>query len=88
LETRQDIHLIGVVLAANGHYALNMRDMMDIDIDSIGIPGPEEHPKQCGPWSREGEKDSVYPIGDGEKQKARILSKKKGPAMGLEPTWV
>jgi hypothetical protein len=26
--------------------------------------------------SREGEKDSVYPIGDGEKQKARSLSKK------------
>jgi hypothetical protein len=37
---------------------------------------------------REREKDSVYPIGGGEKQKARGLSKKKGPAMGLEPTWV
>jgi hypothetical protein len=37
---------------------------------------------------REREKDSVYPVGDGEKQKARNLSKKKGPTAGLEPTWI
>jgi hypothetical protein len=38
---------------------------------------------RCDPWSREREKkDSVYPIGDGEKQKARSLSK-KGPHDGI-----
>jgi hypothetical protein len=30
----------------------------------------------------------IDPIGDGEKQKAKKMSKKKGPTMGLEPTWV
>ena len=36
------------------------------------------------------EKDSVYPIGDGEKE-IKIkpgAQTKKGPTMGLEPTWV
>jgi hypothetical protein len=35
-------------------------------------------------------KDSVLPIGDGEKQKVRNSAKKNGPTTGLElePTWV
>jgi hypothetical protein len=32
----KDFHLIRVILAASGHYALNMRD-----ITSMGIPDPE-----------------------------------------------
>jgi hypothetical protein len=37
---------------------------------------------------RSQKKDSVYPIGDGENKKAKSLAQKKGPTMGLEPTWV
>ena len=88
----KDIRLIRAILAASGHYAMDMRDTMRYDgyiyivIDAMGIPGPEGHPNAARGAERE--KDSVYPIGDGEKQKARSLSKKKGPTMGLEPTWV
>jgi hypothetical protein len=39
--------------------------------------------------SRAKKKDSVYPIGDGNKiKKSQELGQKKGPTMGLEPMWV
>ena len=56
-----------------------------------GYPGPG-WTKVCDARMRavgqSEKKHTAFPIGDGEKQKARNLSKKKGPAMGLEPTWV
>jgi hypothetical protein len=33
----EDIHLVGVILAAKGHYTLNMRDLAP-----MGLPVPEE----------------------------------------------
>jgi hypothetical protein len=75
---------VRTVWGANDIHAANM---MDIDIDAIGfwaLRSIRRRPRE----QREREKDSVYPIGDGEKQKAKKMSKKKGPTMGLEPTWV
>jgi hypothetical protein len=74
------------VLCAADIYAANM---IDIDVDAMGIPGPEGHLNAARGAERE--KKIPYmaaPIGDGEKQKARRLSKKKGPSVGLEPTWM
>jgi hypothetical protein len=63
-----------------GRYFVQMiftRQHDDIDIDAMGIPGPEGHPNATRGAEREK-----------QKQKARNWSKKKGPTMGLEPTWV
>jgi hypothetical protein len=57
--------------------------MMDIDVDAMGILGPEGHPMR----SVEQRERKRFRISDGEKQKARSLSK-KGPTMGLEPPHV
>ena len=51
----------------------------------LGVRCPSE--KDC---AEQRKKDSVYPIGDGEKE-IKIkpgAQTKKGPTMGLEPTWV
>jgi hypothetical protein len=80
----EDIKNVRTVLGANDIHAANM---MDIDIDAMGfrgLRGIRMRPRE----QRERKKDSVYPIGDGEKQKATKMSKKKGPTMGFEPTWV
>jgi hypothetical protein len=84
-------------------FGVKMRDFKKrrVLLAAAGIFVPDmTHLKRCGfiggaMYKRERlrrakKKDSVYPIGDGENGKARSLTKKKGPTMGLEPepTWV
>ena len=75
---------VRIVWGANDIHAANM---MDIDIDEIGF------------WAlriirrrhREQRERKIFCISDRRRRKAKSkkrLSKKKGPAMGLEPTWV
>jgi hypothetical protein len=69
----EDITNVRTVLGANGIHAANM---MGIDVDAMGfraLRGIRMRPRE----QRE-RKDSVYPIGEGEKQKAKKMSKKKG----------
>jgi hypothetical protein len=64
----KDIHLIGVILVANGHYAMDMRDMMDMDIDLMGIPGPEGHIRMRPVEQRERKR---FRISDRRRRKAK-----------------
>jgi hypothetical protein len=60
------------ILAENGYYALNMRDIASLGI--LDQEGQRRTMSECKPWSEN-------PIRDGEKQKLRNLpqSKRKGP---------
>jgi hypothetical protein len=86
-------------------YGLKRRDFkkMRALLAAAGICVPDmTHLKRCGFFGgamskrerfrrAKGGKKSVYPIGDGEKEKKRKkkgAQTKKGPTMGLEPTWV
>jgi hypothetical protein len=77
----EDIKTIRVGLAAHGIHAANM----DIDIDAIGfwaLRSIRRRPRE----QREREKDFVYPIGDGEKQKAKKnCTKRRGPRWDSNP---
>jgi hypothetical protein len=80
----KDIHLIGVILVANGHYAMDMRDMMDMDIDLMGIPGPEGHPNAA----RGAEREEKIPYIRSETEKSKkpeICPKRRGPRWDLNP---
>jgi hypothetical protein len=79
---RRDFKKMGVLLAAAGIFVPDMT-----------------HLKRCGFFGgamskrerlrRAKTKYSVYPIGDGEKKRKKTGAQtKKGPTMGLEPTWV
>jgi hypothetical protein len=59
--------------------------MVDIDIDAVVVLGPEGHPMR--PVEQRERKRFRISDRRQRKQKARSFSK-KGPAMGLEPTWV
>jgi hypothetical protein len=63
----KEIHLIRATLAANGHYAMDMRDVVDVDIDSMGILGPEGHPNAA----RGAEREKRFRISDRRRRKAK-----------------
>jgi hypothetical protein len=80
----KDIHLIRAILAANGHYAMNMRDMMDMNMDSMGIPDPEGHPNAARGAERE--KKIPYIRSETEKsKKPEACPKRRGPRWDLNP---
>jgi hypothetical protein len=61
-----------------------MRDMMDMDMDSIDIPGPEGHPNAAR--GAEGEEKIPYIRSETEKsKKPEICPKRRGPRWDLNP---
>ena len=80
-----DIKNVRTVLGANDIHAAKM---MDIDIDAMRFRGlTEGHPNAT--QGAEREKKIPYIRSKKEKSKKQNkLSKKKGPTMGFEPTWV
>jgi hypothetical protein len=80
----KEIHLIRAILAANGHYAMDMRDVVDVDIDSMGILGPEGHPNAA----RGAEREKTIPYIRSETEKSKkpeICPKRRGPRWNLNP---
>jgi hypothetical protein len=82
LERRRDMEIVRVVLAAEGIYVESM-----MDIDAMGVPGPEGHPNATRGAERERKR---FRTSDRRRRKAKSqkLSKKKMPTMGLELRWV
>jgi hypothetical protein len=69
------------VLCANDIYAVNM---MDIDIDAMGIPDPERHSNAARGAERE--KKIPYIRSETEKsKKPEICPKRRGPRWDLNP---
>jgi hypothetical protein len=56
------------------------------DIDAMEVHDPEGHPKAT--QGAEREKKILYIRSETEKRKSKKNVQKKGPTMGLEPTWV
>jgi hypothetical protein len=72
------------VWCANGIYAANM---MDIDIDAMGIPGPEGHPMARPVEQRERKR---FRISDRRSEtekskKLEVFVQKRGPRWDLNP---
>jgi hypothetical protein len=58
--------------------------MMDIDIDAMGIPGPEGHPMR--PVEQRERKKTPYIRSEAEKsEKPEVFVQKRGPRWDLNP---
>jgi hypothetical protein len=80
---RRDFKKMRAMLAAAGIFVPHMTHLKRCEFFGGAMSKRER-------LRRAKKKYSVYPIGDGENKikKAKELRQKKGPAMGLEPTWV